>query len=395
MNEAEAGKSIVMPTVFPVACHTDNVGQGSTFVAIKGARQDGATYIPCALEYGASTIIVQEDVVLSRSTLESIEHVGAGLQRVANTRVALSQLSAQAHNHPAKKLRIIGITGTKGKTSTAFMLEHILKKVGRHTALVSTVHNSIKNSIFEAQLTTPHPDYLHAFLAACVKAGVEYVVMEVAAQALSLHRVDGIQFDGALFTNFDREHAEFYETLDDYFAAKCMLFDQLKPGAPVLINRDNDWGKKLVARNPGSLSFGVQEKSLEYRARLVETVNLLTSCISFSGGNCFISTCSALFGVFNAYNVLGAISMAHALGIPLEQSTQCISDFPGTPGRLERHELPNGAYGFIDKAHNPSSFRAALSSLRAMKSQFIVVFGAGGDRHKTKRPEKGAIATEY
>lgn len=236
MTGSTADTRVVMPMVFPVACHTDNIGRGSTFVAVKGQREDGIIHIPRALELGATTIVVAGDAELSLEVVDLIHKAGATLLRVANTRQSLAQLSAQAYGFPARKLKIIGVTGTKGKSSTVFMLEHILKKAGHQTALMSTVRNSIKNTVFKASLTTPHPDYVHAFLHQCVQEDVEYVVMEVAAQGLSLHRVDGILFEAVLFTNFDREHGEFYDTMEDYFAAKAVLFEQVKPGAPRLSN---------------------------------------------------------------------------------------------------------------------------------------------------------------
>ncbi|MFC1845617.1 Mur ligase family protein, partial [Candidatus Dependentiae bacterium] len=222
----------LMPKTFPVACHTSRVGPGSTFVAIKGEKHDGISYISRALASGASTIAIQQDVNLSDDVLKDIERAGASLQRVSNTRKALATLSAQAHGNPAQQLRIIGVTGTKGKSSTVFMLEHILQRAGYKTALLSSVYNKIGDEITSSSLTTEHPDYLHGFFALCVDAGIEFVVMEVAAQALSLHRVEGIEFDGVLFTNFAKEHGEFYKDLDSYFDAKRLLFGQLKQGAP-------------------------------------------------------------------------------------------------------------------------------------------------------------------
>ncbi len=383
-----------LPKIFPVACHTDNIGLGSTFVAIQGQKQDGYSFIPLALDRGAKIVVVQDSVCLSRDIRNQIDCAGAKLKTVNNTRQALAHLSARAHGYPANKLRIIGVTGTKGKTSTAFMLEHILRNAGHKTALLSTVQNKIYNTVFSASLTTAQPDYLHSFFSLCVEQGVEFVVMEVAAQALSLHRVDGISFDAALFTNFGQEHSEFYEKLDDYFAAKCLLFDQLVQGAPACINGDDLWGKKLLSLYPEFLSFGIAESLLFYSAQPVELVEGLSCRIMNDNFSCLVN-CPHLFGRFNVYNLLGAISLANALGVSLEQSTQSIASFSGVPGRLEKVPLANGALAIIDKAHNPSSFHAVLSSLRAMTDNLIVVFGAGGDRDKTKRPQMGRIAAQY
>jgi len=228
-----------LPTIYPVACHTDHVGPGSIFVAIQGFKQDGVRYIQQALEKGATEIVVQDDAELSDLPL------GVHAHKVSDTRKALAELSAQAAGYPAKKLKIIGVTGTKGKTTTVYLIEQVLKTAGYKTARLSTVNNAILDRENKAQLTTPQPDYLHQFFKRCVQEDVEYVVMEVAAQALSLHRVHGLQFDGVIFTNFSQEHGEFYDSMEDYFAAKCTIFEQINPGSPVLVNADDAWCRKI------------------------------------------------------------------------------------------------------------------------------------------------------
>lgn len=383
-----------MPKVFPVACHTDHVGPGTTFIAIKGDKQDGTAYIAQALLSGASTIVVQQDVELKDDILVAIKRAGATLQRVSNTRQALALLSAQANGYPSKKLKIIGVTGTKGKSSTVFMLEHILNQAGYKTALLSTVYNKITGTVLPSFLTTEQPDYLHSFFSLCVKHDVQFVVMEVAAQALSLHRVEGIEFDGALFTNFDKEHGEFYKNLESYFEAKSRLFRQLKPEAPILINADDKWGKRLLGKLPQALSFGLNDRSSFFSGQIIEILHYL-SCVIVANGKESIAICNSLFGEFNAYNMLGAISMAFCLKISFEQSVAAMQSFKGIPGRLECYQLPNKIKSFIDHAHNPSSFRAVLSALRPMTEQLIVVFGAGGERDAKKRPDLGLIVSHY
>ena len=191
-----------LPDIFPVTCHTDFVGQNSCFVAIEGYVENGITYIKTAIEKGARTIVVHHTVLLDDELSAFITEHNVIVKRVDNTRKALADLSAQAAGFPAKKLKIIGITGTKGKTTTSFLLEHILQSAGYKTALISSAQNRICGHNFSAPLTTPQPDYLQQFLKQCVDSDVDYVVMEVAAQALTLHRVEGITFFGLIFTNF-------------------------------------------------------------------------------------------------------------------------------------------------------------------------------------------------
>lgn len=385
----------MMPQIFPVTCHTDHVGPGSTFVAIQGKRENGLDYVPRALAQGATTIIVQQNTIIPPALEQQILQAGATVLYVDNTRRALASLSAEALHYPATALRIIGITGTKGKTTTCYVLEHILRSAGYKTALLSSVANKIVDTTLETELTTQHPDYLHVFFDQCVKAGVDYVIMEVAAQALSLDRVYGLTFDGIIFTNFDKEHGEFYHTLDDYFNAKFLIFQQAKSDAQVLINADDMWGQKILAMHKKFLSFSCSVPTAPYSATLnqnsIAGLNFTIAC----NGLAYSYACPMLIGVFNGYNLTAAVSMAHALGISAEHITRALITFSGVPGRLQQHHLASGARCFIDKAHNPSSFHAVLSTLRSITDHLIVVFGAGGDRDATKRPLMGAVAVHY
>jgi UDP-N-acetylmuramoyl-L-alanyl-D-glutamate--2,6-diaminopimelate ligase len=386
----------MLPSHFFVACHTDNVGPGSTFVAIQGMNTDGIQFIPEAIRKGATCIVIEHDVIVPPTIEHLMQEHSVTVKRVPSARLALAHLSAQALGNPAKKLRIIGITGTKGKTTTTFLLEHILRVAGHKTALISTVKNSINGRDLQAPLTTPQPDYLHHFFAACVKEQVEVVVMEVAAQALSLHRTAGIIFDGALFTNFSLEHLEFYPDMESYFAAKQALFDQCAPQAPLLINADDLHGQKLLARYAHALSFSIYEQA-SIRASFVDRSTAMDGIhINITHGTALFEVrCPHLFGEFNAYNMLAAISMALHLKIEPAVINQALITFTGVPGRLQKHILPNGATCIIDYAHNPASYQAVLSLLKSNTRQLIVVFGAAGRRDASKRPLMGAVAALY
>jgi UDP-N-acetylmuramoyl-L-alanyl-D-glutamate--2,6-diaminopimelate ligase len=377
----------IIPKTYPVACHTDNVGLGTTFVAIHGMQKDGLDYIPIALEKGARQIVVDQRSVISDLITEQLRYHQVKLLSVENTRKALAELSAQALGFPAKKLKIIGITGTKGKTTTTFLLEHILRTLGKKTAMLSTVYNKIGDIIVATKLTTQQPDYLHIFFDACVQRGVEYVIMEVAAQAFSLYRVHGLEFDAGIFTNFSQEHGEFYATMDDYFAAKLQIIEHLKPRAPLLINRDdpkseilNDAYKKIHGKNSELFSIRFVKKSNQ-----TEQFNENIDSIIYS--------CPALLGQFNQYNIAAATECAEFFGMDSSFIQQALQSFPGVPGRLEKYQLPNGALGVIDYAHTPSSFEAVLSELRTLTNHLIVVFGCGGERDNSKRPIMGCIAS--
>jgi UDP-N-acetylmuramoyl-L-alanyl-D-glutamate--2,6-diaminopimelate ligase len=384
---------IVMPTIFPVTCHTDFVGPQSIFVAIEGYADSGVNYIQKAIEKGARTIVVHHTTLFDDELSAFIQRHSVVVEYVANTRKALAELSAREAGYPAQKLKIIGITGTKGKTTTSFLLEHIVHGAGYKTALISSAQNRICGHNFPAPLTTPQPDYLQQFLKLCVEHAVDYVVMEVAAQALTLYRVEGIVFCGIIFTNFSHEHLEFYATLDDYFKAKTVIFGMVAHGAPVLINGDDAKGAQLLAQHTHAMSYGFNNSAYVYRAQHASDP-IAGININVQHNGTLNVVCSKLFGSYNGYNVLAATSMALALGIAPNVISNALSLFAGVPGRLQEHVLTNGARCFIDYAHNPESFEAVLSTLRLLTNQLIVLFGAGGGRDKSKRPMMGAIAAQ-
>jgi UDP-N-acetylmuramyl-tripeptide synthetase len=414
-----------MPDIYPVACHTDNIGAGSTFVAIKGQKEDGVQYIMQAVHKGATKIVVERSAQIPDDVHAAIIRSKVQLVYVDFARKALAELSAHALDYPAKKLKLVAVTGTKGKTTSAFLLEHVLRTAGYKTALLSTVKNKILDQEFKTNLTTQHPDYLHNFFALCVNASVEIVILEVAAQATSLHRVTGLELDGLIFTNFDQEHAEFYASMDEYFAAKQDIIKLLKPGAPLLLNADDAKVSALAQKYPHALLFGLHgsahykgsmgNSSIERLSMEVFKYEKMTDSIppmrieknheplvngflvkqSLHMAGYYKAECSALVGTYNAYNVLGVMSLCLELGVAPELILEGLLSFKSVPGRLEKYILPNGASCFIDYAHNPSSYQAVLGMVRELTPHLIVVFGCGGDRDKSKRPLMGAIAAEY
>lgn len=383
------------PSIYPVAAHTDNVGPGTTFVAIKGTSFDGAEFIPEAIKKGATTVVLGKREILPSQLEAYLIKSAISIVRVDNTRQALAILSAQKAGFPAKKLKVIGVTGTKGKTTTVFLLEHILRYVGYKVGLISSVYNSINGQQLKTAFATPQPDYLQQFLASCRDETVEYVIMEVSAQALSLFRVHGIEFDGIVFTNFSHEHLEFYETLDDYFRAKVSIFDQSKEGAPIFVNGDDPRAAELKLAAPTSVRFGFISTENELKAHYHEP-SLMKGMITLHSNNASDAQIeSPLMGKYNGYNLLAVIGMALKIGISYGRIQEALAVFTGIPGRLQMHILSNGAIGVIDYAHNPSSYEAVLSALRQKTDHLIVIFGAGGSRDKYKRPIMGRIAALF
>lgn len=384
---------IEMPSIYPVTSHTDFVGKGSIFVAITGMQKNGEQYILTALEKGASTIVVQENCEIDPDILQKIKEYRATVMYVANTRRALSELAAKKLDEPAKKLKIVGVTGTKGKTSTCFMIYRLLMQAGKKVALLSTVEKRIEKDLVDLDLTTPLPDHLHMFLKLCVDRGIEHVVMEVSAQALSLHRLDNITFDAGVFTNFALEHLEFYNNLDEYFKAKTLLIQKVKDISNVFMNIDDQYGRQLSKRYPEISTYSLQDKSATLYGKPIYQKQSIDLSVLYNEN--YYTFSSHLMGEFNAYNMLSAISIVSALSIQLKVIVDGFIKLEQIPGRMEKYMLSNGATCFIDYAHNPSSFEAVLSMLRSQTKNLIVVFGVGGCRDKSKRPIMGGVVEKY
>lgn len=384
---------ICMPQFYPVTAHTDFVTKGSTFVAIAGNKGNGIDYVEVALQKGASEIVIEQGSEKSGAVQALVLKYSARLTVVDNCRKALAVMSAAAFGNPANKLKIIGVTGTKGKTSTSYMIYHMLKSLGKKVALSTTVEKMIQDQLIAIPLTTPLPDQLHVFFDLCLKHGVEYVVLEVSAQALSLHRVAGIAFEAGVFTNFSMEHLEFYDSMQDYFKAKSLLVNQIKKPCNMFINIDDQYGELLLKNNPECSSFSLQEKNVDVYGWSHLNSDKINLHVKVAGKTFNFE--SMLLGKFNGYNMLAALSVVYSLGLDLSLLESSLMYLKMIPGRMEQYRLKNNAQCFIDYAHNPSSFEAVLSTLRNMTNHLIVVFGAGGCRDKHKRPIMGAVAQKY
>jgi len=384
---------IQLPNIYPVSSHTNNIGQGSTFVAIPGLKDNGNLYIRLAVEKGATKVVVQEGAVLDSDLLNFILLHNVDLVYVENCRRSLAELVAQALDYPANKLKIIGVTGTKGKTSTSYMTYHMLTQLGCRVALVSTAEKLIVGKRVAVDLTTPLPEHLHMFFNMCVEQNVEYVVMEVSAQSLTLHRVHGIDFQAGAFTNFSLEHLEFYKDMQEYLDAKMLFLDKVKNPKNMFINMDDPSGFKIVKKHPEYSSYSFEDKTALWCGFVTCEQGALTLDIKES--ETLHSIQADLVGRFNAYNLFAASLMVHSLGFDFASIARTAKKLLQIPGRMEHYPLKNGATCFIDYAHNPSSYEAVLGTLRVMTSDLIVVFGAGGARDKSKRPIMGSIVEKY
>jgi UDP-N-acetylmuramoyl-L-alanyl-D-glutamate--2,6-diaminopimelate ligase len=360
-------------TTFPVTCNTARIAPGSTFVAIQGHARNGELFIPEAIERGATTIVCvdNETTQAFKNQFPSVD-----FQFSPDPRESLATLASRSLGNPASKLKLIGVTGTSGKTTTTFLIEHILAASGFKTALVGSVKNKIGTSFEQkAALTTPPSDELAMFFAQCVKEGVSHVVMEVSSHALSLKRTWGLTFEVACFTNLSAEHLDFYHDMENYFQAKTELFGQLGPHGSAVVNAQDPWGQKLLTS--------------------LKNAPLRTHELNFNEHTKPAYTCPNLVGYFNEYNATMAGKACEALGLTPSQIKQALTTFPGVTGRMDMIRLENDVRVCIDHAHKPGAMECVLKALRAQTEQLIVVFGCGGNKDTSKRPVMGRLATQY
>jgi UDP-N-acetylmuramoyl-L-alanyl-D-glutamate--2,6-diaminopimelate ligase len=384
-----------------VTADSRRVTHGSVFVAIPGATQDGHAYIAQALEKGA-TLIVQSQPLDSSA-------VGSFV-RVGNPRRAYGEMAAKLAGHPSRELRVIGVTGTNGKTSTTLLIAHLLNKTDHKCASLGTLglrrHNETEFS--STGLTTPDAGVLQSILAELVSAGHTHLVMEVSSHALAQERVAGVEFAGGVFTNLSQDHFDFHPTIEHYFESKALLFTRYLAGSHgyAVINRDDAYGAQLLgmAQGGSTASYGssiecnlvLQEISTRADGNRWELVlkNGVWPERLLEGVNSSQLYCP-LAGRYNAYNCTAAAGVVLLEGLTLAQVRDGLASFPGVPGRLQRISNDAGINVYVDYAHTPDALLnvlSALKELRAEGSRIITVFGCGGDRDPDKRPKMGAAA---
>lgn len=401
-----------------ITCNSNLIQAGYLFVAIKGKKYDGHNFITQAIDRGAKAVIIQKDLPLSKGVTKIL---------VSDPQAALACLCNVFYGSPAKKLKVIGITGTNGKTTVSYLLESILAGTGSLSAVMGTINYRIGNKVFagvgavedkwpkakvEATLqisqvnTTPQIDILQAFLQEAVFAQAKYAIIEISSHALDQRRVEGVDFSSAIFTNLTQEHLDYHCNLDNYFSCKSILFEKLAKHSWAIINVDNAWGRKLIKKVKSKLlTFGVGQ-SAQIRAENIK-LGLKKSrfIVNTPGAKLEIET--ALLGRHNVYNILAAVSLAVIEDIDASDIASGVASCLAVPGRLERIDCGQDFLLFIDYAHTEDGLKNVLQSVRQMakdrsdyffplerqRGRIILVFGCGGDRDKTKRPRMGKIAT--
>lgn len=367
-----------------VSSDSKTVKGGDIFVAIEGYKKDGFSFIEEAISRGAKAIIYKKSKRMSKN-------INVPALAVACPRKALSLISSLVYEIPSA-LKIIAVTGTNGKTTTTYLLEHILKDRGFEVGVIGTVNYRYKKKTFKAFNTTPGPVMLCKILKEMAGGGLRFVLLEVSSHALKQARVDNINFEHAIFTNLSSEHLDFHKTIEDYFVAKSRLFTELKPAAYSIINIDDEFGGRLkkIAKSK-VLTYGFS-KEADVKA---ENVFLDAEGISFDLciGNKKTPLKSKLLGKHDIYNILSACALAFVEGIDFNSLRESIFSFSGVPGRLERIDCGQPYFIYVDYAHTPQALESVLGSLREfIKHRIITVFGCGGDRDRQKRPLMGKIA---
>ncbi len=368
------GDAVVGDVVFD----SREVTPGALFCCVPGELQDGHAYAPAAVAAGAAALLVER----------WLDDVAAPQVRVPSVREAMGPVAAVVFAHPADTLTIAGITGTNGKTTVTYLIESIWRAAGVRPGVIGTTGARVDGEPIPLARTTPEAPDLHRLLARMRDAGVAGVALEVSSHALTQHRVGGVRFDVAAFTNLSQDHLDFHPSMEDYFEAKASLFTPAY-AAKAVVNADDPWARRLLAApTVPTTTYGV-EREADVRATgvasTVEGVSFTVDGVGFR---------SRLRGGFNVSNCLAAIAVAKQLGIGPDVAAEGLAAVPGVPGRVEPVDAGQDFLVVVDYAHTPDSIRSVLQAARPLASgRLIVVFGCGGDRDRAKRPLMGAAAS--
>ncbi len=382
--------------IFDIQYDSRAVEKGSLFVAVKGEKADGNVFVPQAIEKGAVAVVTDR----SKDSGVRIQEYAATIIYVPNAREALAKISTAFFGEPASKLKLVGITGTNGKTTTSFLVESILREAGLNPGVIGTINYRYAGKVLPAPNTTPESLDLQRLLKDMVDRGVKSVVMEVSSHALSQDRVAGLIFDAGVFTNLTQDHLDYHGTMEAYFEAKARLFtDFIDEGRAAVINMDDPKGEELSKRAVGRvMGYGKTGKGRGKENIFPKDIRLGVDGIKgiFATPSGDVKINSSLMGEFNLYNILAAVGAGVGLGLPVEAIEKGISDLKNVPGRLERVDAGQGFTILVDYAHTPDALERVLATVRELTDKRIItVFGCGGDRDKGKRPIMGRIAAGY
>ncbi len=371
-----------------LAYDSRRVGPGFVFFAVKGFKHDGHDFVSEAVARGAAAVVVERDVAVP-ARIRSF--------KVRNTREALALSAARFYGHPGRRLRVIGVTGTNGKTTTTHLISAIYRVQGARAGLIGTLYTRIGDLVIEGERTTPESLDLQNMLRRMVDEGITTVVMEVSSHALALHRVTGLEFDVAVFTNLTQDHLDFHAGIEDYYKAKEQLFTGLtgrgaKKGPKLaVINRDDAYGERLIGSTTARVvTYGTGVADVRGRDIILKR-NGTDLVVEGSWGRTPLSL--RLVGQFNVYNALAGFAVGMAEGFPVDRTARALENAKPVPGRFEHIDIGQDFTVVVDYAHTPDGLENVLRAARSLtRGRVITVFGCGGDRDTAKRGLMGTVA---
>ena len=363
------------------------VKDGYVFVAIKGHKLDGHNFVTAALDKGASAIVVEKKIEVTPRVPQIV---------VTNTRQALASISSRFYGEPSSKMIVVGITGTNGKTTTSYLTKSIIEASGYKTGLIGTIQYQIGKRVIPAQETTPESVEIQSYLSEMLKSNIKYAVIEASSHALSQHRLDGVSFSSAIFTNLSMEHLDYHENIRDYRTEKLKLVKSLSQEAFSILNADHNTSKHFAECTKSKVIwYGMKRSRADVTAEIIDmSTNSTRILLNSPWGKKIINL--KLIGKHNIYNALAAAANGLALGFTIDAIKTGIETLSTVPGRLETLNFGQDFEVYVDFAHTHQALQVILSTLRAItKGRIILVFGCGGDRDRKKRPKMGHIAEKY
>lgn len=371
--------------VAAIAYDSRKVSKDSLFVCIPGLKSDGHDFAEQAVKQGAVALVVERFLALPVTQI-----------KVADSRQALGLMAAAFYGWPTQKLRMCGVTGTNGKTTVTHLIEQIFAKSGQGVGLIGTLGARIGEKKFPGSRTTPEASDVQELLGTMVDNGAKYAVMEVSSHALDLHRVNGCEYDIAVFTNLTQDHLDYHKTMEEYLAAKSKLFSGLGSGSKsnklAVINADDSAAAKLLAKTPvRAVTYSIKEKADYQAINIVNRLNGVEFEVTYPTGRLMLRLKTP--GMFSVYNALAAFAVGIEEGIPAQLVAEALEEVKGVPGRFELVDDGQPFAVIVDYAHTPDGLENVLNTAREFVSgKIICVFGCGGDRDRTKRPLMGEIA---
>lgn len=368
-----------------LTCDSRNVRPGDCFFAIRGTQSDGHDYIPMAVEKGAAAVVCEQ---LPAEPAEEVVYVV-----VPDSAGAMADLAAAFYGFPSRELKLVGITGTNGKTTTVTLLYDLVRALGYRAGLISTVVYKVDGREIEATHTTPDPIRLNAMMREMADAGCEFCFMECSSHAIVQERIRGLDFAGGIFSNITHDHLDYHKTFAEYIRAKKRFFDGLPKGAFALTNADDRNGMVMVQNTAAAVSTYSLRGMADFRCKIIE-MHVDGMLLRIDGQELW----TGLLGRFNAYNLVAVYGAAVLLGLDRGEVLRVLSTLHPVSGRFEIVRAANGTVAVVDYAHTPDALENVLRTIEEIRTpaqQLIVVCGCGGDRDRTKRPEMAAIAVKY